>query len=245
MAGLQVHHDEAIRRFGKENVLAQFYTGSGNYNADTEGSDVDSWAIIIDPNYDPTTYQVDRIEFNNEVMWVADIRAYMNGILHGDWVYLLPLFGRYHIYNSLYKEFFELLLKRKNDIAYSSVVPTMQRLKTEVVPTYVFLVENIAEDKFRKNLYYLKQIWYSVDTLRNKRPFASWFGRDDIAAELLALKKGTVTREEAVAMAHEMQKDIESFNPTPQQYPVHDKKLVMFCYFIKDRILEVHGRGAK
>ena len=243
MTNLKRHNDEAIRRYGESNVLAQFYTGSGNYNADREGSDVDSWAIVVDKNYDPSTYRVERIEFDNEVMWVADIRAYINGMLHGDWVYLLPFHGKYQIFNPKYKEFFDLLSARRNDIAYTSVIPCMQRLQQEVVPTYVFLVENIAEDKFRKNLYYLKQIWYNVDGIRNKKPFAYWFYRDDIAEELLSLKHSSLSREAAVSMAHQLQEDINSFHPSVNDYPPHDKKLIMFCYAIKDRILEVHSNG--
>jgi hypothetical protein len=121
MSGVQRHYDEILKFYESNKIVCIYYTGAANYYADYENSDVDTWAIIIDDNYNENHYQVSAIDLGQDKIFICDIRAYINGLYYSDWVYLPGLYTKYIIVNPLYEQFYNTLKEQREKFAYNNV----------------------------------------------------------------------------------------------------------------------------
>ena len=120
-----------------------FYTGSANYNADYEGSDVDTWAVVIEDTYDEKNYKISSICINNELIFFCDIRAYLNGIYYSDWAYLPGLYTKYYIINTLYRDLILSLREKREKFAYNNVCVSLKNVQLHF---------NFHKNKFYSNI---------------------------------------------------------------------------------------------
>lgn len=192
MAGVQRHYDEVTRLYRPEQIIGVIYTGSANYNADCENSDIDTWALIIEDEYDPRNYTVNMHQLDSEVIWKCDIRSFISGILHSDFWYILPLFSKYRILNPMYATLYELIYARREEYAYNNVPGALAVLMEQINKRANYLNPELQFPSYEKTLYYLVLSYIGINIYKYGAPMSSLFYNDIYGAELKRIKDGTV-----------------------------------------------------
>ena len=121
MERLQEHWDEALTLFDKTHIVGLFVQGSTNYGLDTENSDLDT-KLIITPHlrelvFNKRPISTTHIRENNEHIDLKDIRLYMDTFRKGNLNFMEILFTPYFILNPMYEYQWNLLVKRREQIA--------------------------------------------------------------------------------------------------------------------------------
>ena len=245
MAGVQRHYDEALKHYRPEQIVFMFYTGSANYNADYEKSDIDTWAIVIEDEYIEEQYGMSCIKFNDEVIFFCDIRAYINGIYYSDWAYLPGLYAKYLIINPRYQDFITLLQEKREQFAYNSVFNSVRKALAVNFNFHRKNFFNIAADctPYYKRLYYCFQILMHINIYKYKEPYASQFYNDDYGVELRKIKMGTYSYLQCRKMLNSITREIESFHPAQEDYPGFEEVLLPLIQDIKVKLLERYENG--
>lgn len=189
MAGVQRHYDEVQFFYHPEQIIGVFYTGSANYNADAENSDIDTWAIVIEDNYDANSYRVKThyLETVNEVVWLCDIRAFVFGIANSDFWYLLPLFTKYKILNPTYEDLYQKIFERKEKYAYSDINNAIKVLIEQMQKH-----SDYSDSSHKKTLYYFMLLYAGFNIYKYNAPFESLFHNEIYGKELQAIKNGDI-----------------------------------------------------
>lgn len=201
---LQRHWNWAEKRLGDNEIIAVLYTGSGNYNCDTAESDCDSWIIYFDKNYDVTTYQVSQEPVYDEVAWICDIRAFIYGLLNGDWMYTIAYFSKYKIINPRYKDLWDEFWAKRERVVYVNRQGATEILKNNARLFYK-VIGDTTHTKPYKRLYYIKFIAILYDAYTKHQPIGDCFYNEKYAAELLRLKnQASASREELLAQARDL-----------------------------------------
>lgn len=243
MAGVQRHYDEVLKHYRPEQIVFVFYTGSANYNADYENSDIDTWAVVIEDDYSEDTYTTNFFHFNNEVIFFCDIRAYINGIYHSDWTYLPGLYTKSVIINPQYKDLVHLLKERREDFAYNDVPNSVQCAKTIIFHQHGYRFFHSRSDYFYgKSLYSCLLNLIYVNIYKYHEVYSSCFYNDKYGVELLKVKTGHYSYAVCKRMLFALMQEVENFNPTYEEYP-RFKDLLSFVQNIKIQFIERYNNG--
>lgn len=234
--GLQRHYEEALKLYTPRQIVGVFYTGSAELNADDEKSDIDSWVFVIEENYNEDNYEIPVAYLGKEVIRYSDIRAYVNGIYHSDWVYLLLLFGNYHIINPLYEDLISQIFINKEKFAYNNVLNNTKQAKYWLNRyTQDFLTRNPVRS-YGKTLYYCFLIFIAISVYQHNENYSSFFHNDLYGEELKRIKRDKYSYMQCRKMLKSIVKKIESFHPTFDEYPPIEG-LTDFCKDIKQQFL--------
>lgn len=242
MAGVQRHYDEVLRRYRPEQVVGVFYFGSANYQADYEKSDIDTWAIIIEDTYESESYEIEVQFFNKEVIKYCDIRAYINGILHSDWQYLLTLYTKYYLLNPLYEDLVVQLFSRKEKFAYNDVVNNTSRLKYWANNYCEKFQSQRVDGDYGKTLYYCLLIFLHINTYIYHDKYETLFNNEYYGKQLSQIKTEKYSYWQCRKMLNKIMRSIEKFNPTYKDYPQY-KDLLPFVQNIKTQFIERYING--
>ena len=184
---LQRHWTWGQEQLGDQEIIAVLYYGSANYNCEDENSDCDTWIVYFDKEYDPRTYLIKQENFGNETVWLADIRAFIYGLLNGDWPYISALCTQYKIINPKYEGLWHELYAKRDRLAYIDTENTRDKLRQTAVEKLQVL-QSSPNDLRPKPLYHLKiqQLMY-LHYLQRK-PITQFFNNEEIAQQLLEIK---------------------------------------------------------
>lgn len=218
MNNVQRHYNEVARLYRPEQIIAVMYSGSANYNADYENSDVDTWAIVIEDNYAPNKMGVVSYHFDDEVIWIADIRDYVSGLVYSDIWYILPLYGRYSIINPLYEELFNIVIANRALYAYNNVPNAAAVMKQLLDSREQILVGMNKETYHPKPFSYLYLMLIMTSHYQKHLSFSLLFYNDSYG-ELLKDIKTNFDYESSKTRFYHIKSLLENFTPTYQEYP--------------------------
>lgn len=193
MQGVQRHYEVLLTRFHKSQILGIFYQGSGNYGADEESSDIDSWAVIIPNSHEQeSSLGTIHLEDTNEVIWVVDLNTHLNGLLSSDPDYLNSLYTKYYIVNQLYQQEWKEIKSCAELFAKNMPVNTIEWVKHRI-DLYIQQFQYDLQKPYSKKLYLL-MVWYIIGELCiNNEPYGQLYNSNMYASELSETKKGKYT----------------------------------------------------
>ena len=244
MAGVQRHYNEVLTKYRPEQVVAVCYTGSANYNADSESSDIDTWALIIEDNYDANVYQVEMYSFDNEVIWFCDIRAFIFGLSYSDFWYMLPLYSKYKIVHPQYMSLMLDIYQKREQYAYNNVINFASSAKKHVDGLAQFFTPAANKATRNKKLYYICLNFMATNAYKYHKPIESIFYNEKYGNILQKIKFGEYTDDVYNKLYTSMAATIKSFHPTEINYPSSDK-LVEFSQKQIDKILQIYREYKK
>ena len=134
------HYDEALEHFPEDRIVGLFYQGSGNYGLDYEASDVDT-KLIVTPTFkeiamNHKAVSTTHIRVNDEHIDFKDIRLYIQTFRSQNLNFLEILFTPYSIINPMYKDEWNRLVERREDIAHYNL------------PRAIKSMRGVAKEKF-------------------------------------------------------------------------------------------------
>ena len=246
MAGLQRHYDEVLTIYRLEQVVGIMYTGSANYNADCENSDVDSWAIVVEEHYDPATYEVQMHRFQDEIIWFCDIRAFINGLSFSDFWYLQALYTKYKIINPQYKNLVDELYNKREEYAYNNIQNFVDLIsqRMDFVDIKYFDTELDAH-KREKALYYSTIMYIGLLIYKYHEPFESLFYNEYYAAHLLKIKNGNISYEEGKKLYITMAMAVKQFKSSLKDYPSNNNLFTFSEQIMQDFIQKYKNEQRK
>lgn len=238
MAGIQKHYNEVLCHYRPEQIVGLFYIGAANYNVDHEDSDVDTWALVFEDDYNDKVYQIDMVHFKDEVIFYCDIRAYINGIYHSDRTYLPGLYTKYRIINPLYSDLFNELIVHKEQFAYNDVANAVKEAKIEITQKHILNFYNkTTKNSYGKILYYCFLNFICINIYRYRENYSSCFYNEFYVKELLKIKQCKYSFKQSENMLKYLLQKIKFFNPTNISYPPV-KGLDTFIEHIKEEFIK-------
>lgn len=212
MEQLTIHHNEAIKKYGYDRVLGTFLYGSQNYQADNEKSDVDSISIVVptlQDLIDETHKPQDCIylgEDNEEIVFIYDIRYFLNGLKNSVMSYLEMLFTKYYILNPKWKTEWDNLIMRREEIVKMNPEQFGQRVQESVDRSLTYLTgpplaskhARIAAERgyVPKYLYHTLRLEHFVNTYLSNKPYRTLY-REPLPEICGRAKAGVFTAVEA------------------------------------------------
>lgn len=244
MAGVKKHYDEILKHYKQEQIVFIFYTGAANYNADWEYSDIDTWAIIIDDEYQEGQYQIDLLDLGEDKIFICDIRAYINGLYNSDWAYLPGLYSKYTIVNPRYQEFIDMLINHREQFAYSQVANSFK----EAAKIFNFhsdktLPEAMDTRPRSKRLYYCALILLHMYTHKHKLPYSSMFYNDIYGKQLQFIKSENYSYTQCRQILKMMAQQAVQLQPTVYDNFSSCAELIALSDTIKIQIMEKYKDG--
>ena len=127
------HYEEALNDFTENQIVGCFLQGSQNYKLDYEDSDVDTKLIVV-PNFrdiclNKKPISTTHVRANDEHTDWKDIRLYMETFRKQNLNFLEILFTPYVIINPLYREQWNRLVERREDIARMNPYRAVKSMK--------------------------------------------------------------------------------------------------------------------
>lgn len=119
---IQRHNKEALNRYHSSQIVGIFCQGSPNYGLDYENSDIDTKLILI-PTFEEIVFNKKPISTthilnNNEHLDAKDLRLYFQTFAKQNLNFLEILFTPYAITNTLYEDYWDMLVKEREMIAH-------------------------------------------------------------------------------------------------------------------------------
>lgn len=241
MAGVQRHYDEVLTRYRPEQIVAVCYTGSANYNADCEDSDVDTWALVIEDDYNSTDYKVEMYWFDNEVIWLTDIRAFIYGLSYSDFWYMQGLYTKYKVINPTYEHIIARLYEHKEAYAYNNVNNFAILAKDNIDMNVRYFNPELLHPRHDKVLYYVMLMYIGVLTYQNNMRFESIFYNEKYGSLLKHIKNGGISYDEGKRIYNNIAMEVKKFFPNKNEYSSYDAHLSEFSQEQIDKILEVYN----
>ena len=133
MYRVKEHYEEALNDFTENQIVGCFLQGSQNYKLDYENSDVDTKLIVV-PNFrdiclNKKPISTTHVRANDEHTDWKDIRLYMETFRKQNLNFLEILFTPYVIINPLYREQWNRLVERREDIARMNPYRAVKSMK--------------------------------------------------------------------------------------------------------------------
>ena len=127
------HYEEALNDFTENQIVGCFLQGSQNYKLDYEDSDVDTKLIVV-PDFrdiclNKKPISTTHVRANDEHTDWKDIRLYMETFRKQNLNFLEILFTPYVIINPLYREQWNRLVERREDIARMNPYRAVKSMK--------------------------------------------------------------------------------------------------------------------
>ena len=215
MSQLERHQKFGQTYLQDNEIIAVLYYGSGNYGCDSMESDCDSWIIYYDKAYNPATYQIQQIEFEDETVWFVDIRAFIYGLLNGNWTYLTALFTKYTISNPKCEQEWNALVEIKDSIAYINPINTAHSL----IDSAEYKINNLYDmhiDNPLKQFYHLKILSLMFTYYRRWKPLSEFFNDENISQALQTVKHNSTLPRAELIMQGENLFELMRFQDIPE-----------------------------
>ena len=253
MERLQEHWDEALTLFDKTHIVGLFVQGSTNYGLDTENSDLDT-KLIITPHlrelvFNKRPISTTHIRENNEHIDLKDIRLYMNTFRKGNLNFMEILFTPYFILNPMYEYQWNLLVKRREQIARMdkfAALKAMYGTATAQYHKYPPKIDSIDKYDFdAKPLYHLLRINYFISQYITGAPYeACMRPTDAICRSWQTLKKqGCIDLKDAHDWAEvlltDSQRRVDEFLASYDREAGIDKEANELLDFVQYNIIKI------
>lgn len=185
MERVREHYNEAIEYFQEDRIVGIYYQGSGNYNLDFPGSDVDT-KLIVTPTLDDIIFNrkpvsTTHIRANDEHIDFKDIRLMFGTFRKCNLNFTEILFTKYKIINPLYEEQWNRIVSNNELIArYNEVaaVKTMKGIAMEKFhalehryPSKIDIIDKYGFDG--KQLHHLFRVEEYLKRFINGEPYAN------------------------------------------------------------------------
>ena len=224
--GLKEHYEEALEYFDKDRIIGIFLQGSQNYGLDTDESDIDT-KLIITPSFMDLSMNAKPISTthhraNDEHIDFKDVRLYIDCFRKQNLNFLEILFTDYCIVNPLYKNTWDKLVARREDIAHMNPYRAMTSMagmcgeKRHALqhryPAKEYLIDKYGYDG--KQLSHQERVRHAMIKYANGDSYWSCIHEPFEPYYLKMLKRHTLPVEEAVAMSEWSYQESEAFKKT-------------------------------
>lgn len=140
MARLQEHYEESLQYFKKEQIVGCFLQGSQNYGLDYEGSDIDTKLIVV-PDFkdiclNKKPVSTTHVRANEEHTDWKDVRLYMETFRKQNLNFLEILFTDFYVINPMYKEQWDRLIEKREEIARMNPFRAVKSMKGIAMEKY-------------------------------------------------------------------------------------------------------------
>lgn len=127
------HYNEALTLFPDSRIVALCLQGSQNYGLDCEGSDVDTKLIVVptfkDIVFNKKPVSTTHIRANEEHIDIKDLRLYFQTFVKQNLNFLEILFTNFSIVNSMYEDWWDVLLDNREKIARMNPYRAVKSMK--------------------------------------------------------------------------------------------------------------------
>lgn len=250
---LEEHWKDVMIYYPREQIIGVFYYGSGNYNLDTENSDVDTICLLapkLDSIADLTNPEPEIItRKNNELIFLYDIRLWFQHLRGVDQLvnYWEPLFTKYSIVESKYEQIWDRVLEHAEELTHYSdwnfyryIEQKSAKMRRESFdfpsPQREYMIAKYGYDC--KYLSYLAQYQIYLEDRLAGRPFPDGWSAD-YAPHLLEIKKGAFDKATARDLCKNIYKEITAKIPRvpKNENPEVDKLMNDFCIkFLREEL---------
>ena len=232
--GLQEHYKEALEHFDKNQIVGLFLQGSQNYKLDYEGSDIDT-KLVVAPTFEDIArlrkpVSTTHVRANDEHIDFKDVRMYMGEFEKQNINFVEILFTPYFSINQTYKEQWNRLVARREDIARMNPYRAVKSMKGMGAEKF-----HAMEHYYESKLPVLARFGYDPKQLSHLVRLEDFLGRY-IAGEtfescliprdcehIVAIKKGYYDLETARELA---KSTMERINQMEKEYCDSHKPLV-------------------
>lgn len=215
------HYNEALNYFQEDRIVGIFLQGSQNYGLEIPGSDVDTKLIVV-PSFKEIAmnykaHSTTHIRENEEHIDFKDIRLYMQTFRKQNLNFLEILFTDFKIVNPLYQEQWQRLVEEREAIARFNPYRGIQSMKGVALekyhaleheyPSKVEVIKKYGYDP--KQLHHLRRVEDYLERYLQGESYNSCLNPGPLREELLAIKMGKYSLEEAHYIAERSIKNIE------------------------------------
>lgn len=176
MKRVQEHYDEALQYFPEEQIVGVFLQGSQNYELDYAGSDVDTKLIVV-PSFkdiclNKKPVSTTHVRANDEHTDWKDIRLYIETFRKQNLNFLEILFTDFYIINPIYKEQWDRLIKKREEIAHMNPFRAVKSMKGIAMEKY-----HAMEHEYPSKVDVLAQWGYDPKQLHHLLRVEEYLGR--------------------------------------------------------------------
>lgn len=137
---VEEHYDDALALFPDSRIVGIFLQGSQNYGLDYEGSDVDTKLIVV-PTFEDIVFNrkpisTTHIRENEEHLDIKDLRLYFQTFVKQNLNFLEILFTDFSIVNSMYEDWWDVLLNYREKIAHMNPYRAVKSMKGIAMEKY-------------------------------------------------------------------------------------------------------------
>jgi hypothetical protein len=176
MARLQEHYEESLQYFKEEQIVGCFLQGSQNYGLDYENSDVDTKLIVV-PDFkdiclNKKPVSTTHVRTNDEHTDWKDIRLYIETFRKQNLNFLEILFTDFYIINPMYKEQWNRLIEKREEIAHMNPFRAVKSMKGIAMEKY-----HAMEHEYPSKVDVLAQWGYDPKQLHHLLRVEEYLGR--------------------------------------------------------------------
>lgn len=176
MARLREHYEESLQYFKEEQIVGCFLQGSQNYNLDYENSDVDTKLIVV-PDFkdiclNKKPVSTTHVRANDEHTDWKDIRLYIETFRKQNLNFLEILFTDFYIINPIYKEQWDRLIEKREEIAHMNPFRAVKSMKGIAMEKY-----HAMEHEYPSKVDVLAQWGYDPKQLHHLLRVEEYLGR--------------------------------------------------------------------
>lgn len=176
MARLQEHYEESLQYFKEEQIVGCFLQGSQNYGLDYENSDVDTKLIVV-PDFkdiclNKKPVSTTHVRANDEHTDWKDIRLYIETFRKQNLNFLEILFTDFYIINPMYKEQWDRLIEKREEIAHMNPFRAVKSMKGIAMEKY-----HAMEHEYPSKVDVLAQWGYDPKQLHHLLRVEEYLGR--------------------------------------------------------------------
>lgn len=238
------------QKYTEKEIFGICLFGSQNYGLGDEMSDIDVYCLVL-PNleFSELMQQQEVLLENDERIEYIDIREFLLSLVAGNLKSLELLTTPFYIIKDQYKDVWEKLRSRANDIAYAHPEETFFGIKQHITQNFLrFFVQNANETDLKKYGYAPKQAshvmrGYEMLQKYNKMVDIYQLFYTDMREFLLAIKRGQHSEAFVISIVRDYAKKIDAIE---LQLPSDDKRKLEvkeFIFSLTKEILERRGNN--
>ena len=176
MARLREHYEESLQYFKEEQIVGCFLQGSQNYGLDYEGSDIDTKLIVV-PDFkdiclNKKPVSTTHVRANDEHTDWKDVRLYMETFRKQNLNFLEILFTDFYVINPMYKEQWDRLIEKREEIARMNPFRAVKSMKGIAMEKY-----HAMEHEYPSKVDVLAQWGYDPKQLHHLLRVEEYLGR--------------------------------------------------------------------
>ena len=180
---LQEHYNCALEKINRDNIIGLFLVGSQNYGTDIASSDVDTTLVVtptldeIYSGYKPESSTL-KLKESNEQIKIKDIRQFINEIKKQNLNILETLYTDYCIINPSYKNTWELLRSKRDEITRLNPMLAVKAIKGNALNTFDRIYIENGDISFKQVANLVRYEYYLIKYIHNE-PFLNCIQPDE------------------------------------------------------------------